>query len=225
MPKAVLIDVDNTLLDFRRCSRYAIVEMFREMELEYNEDYYRVFHEINDSLWLKTEKTLLTREGLYEIRWKLIFERLNIIADSDKAESFFRYYLGLSADHVDGALDLLKYLSIKYPVYAASNSRKKEQTARLTKAGFMPYLKGIFTSEQIGFPKPKKEFFDACLAKMGDIPKEEIIMIGDSLTADIAGGIEYGLQTCYFNIFKKEVPPDIHPDYTVNTLSEIKNIL
>lgn len=225
MPKAVLIDVDNTLLDFSKCSKYAMVEMFREMALEYNEDYYTVFHEINDSLWLKMEKALLTREGLYKKRWRMIFERLNIDADSDRAEIFFRYYLGLSSEHVEGALDLLKYLSAKYAVYAASNSRQREQTARLTKAGFMPYLKGIFTSERIGSPKPKKEFFDACLAEMGNIPKEDIIMIGDSLTADIAGGKEYGLQTCYFNFFKTEIPPDISPDYIVNTLSEIKTIL
>ena len=89
----------------------------------------------------------------------------------------------------------------------------------------LKYFKKIFVSEKMGALKPAKEFFDGCLKEMGDITPNEIAIIGDSLTADILGGKEYGLKTIWFNPNNLPEPKSLSPDHTVNSLLEIKQIL
>jgi len=224
MIKAVLIDIDNTLLDFNKCATFAIKSGFEDFNIEFSDSIFPVFKEINDKLWLQVEQKTLTKPELHKIRWKLIFNELGIEKDGVEFEKVFVNYVHESHIPVDGALDLLQYLSAKYSVYAASNASLKQQINRLTKANMIKYVKDIFVSDEIGFPKPSGEFFDICLSRIAPLKKEELVMIGDSLTADIDGGTKYGIATCWFNHDKEEVPADLKADYIVDSLSDIKNI-
>lgn len=223
--KAVLIDIDNTLLDFNKGAKIAVGKAFESCNLEYNDYHFKVFTEQNDLLWQKIEKGQLTREGLHKIRFYTIFNALNISADGIKAETEFRKALFNIAEVVDGAVELVEYLSKKYKIYCASNAIYKQQINRLKLAKMHDYFSGFFISEIIGHQKPTKEFFDYCFSNMDGIRPKETIMIGDSLTADIIGAKNYGIKSVWFNYLSVENQSDICPDYTVKALLDVKSIL
>ncbi len=224
--KAVFLDVDNTILDFNICAKESMKATFLDFGLRFEEKMFPSFLEVNGHLWEEIEQNRLTREELYKIRWKLIFEKLQMEGpDPAEFDTVFRKYIGEVAVPIDGAYELLAYLSGKYVLCIASNASYARQVKRLTKANMMQYIKHLFTSEKIGHPKPEKAFFDACLTELGDVTPEECIVIGDSLTADIAGGIISGMQTIWYNHNHEETRAMIKPDFTVNALGEIQNIL
>ena len=114
MIKAILIDIDNTLLDFHSSVVYALEKVFKEFNIPFKDEYVPKFIEINDGLWRKIENNELTREQLFEIRFNTVFKALNIDADGVSVETVFRRELFDSAVLVDGAKEILQYLSSKY---------------------------------------------------------------------------------------------------------------
>ena len=223
--KAILLDIDNTILDFNKCAEKAVKIAFEKCGLEYTDNTFKVFTEQNDMLWQKIERGELTRQGLHKIRFNTIFNVLGIVADGEMAETEFRNSLFNIAETVDGAVELVKYLSSKYKVYSASNAIYKQQLNRLKMAGLYDYFSDFFVSEIIGHQKPTKEFFDYCFSKLEGLNKEQTIMIGDSLTADILGAKNYGIKCIWFNRDKKQNELSVSPDFMVYSLEEIKNIL
>lgn len=221
----VLMDVDNTLLDFNKCAKEAIKIGFLKWNIEYSDKVFPVFLEVNDRLWRKIETSEIDKKTLYQLRWKTIFERLGIKADGPAFEQDFRNIFSDSKEAVDGAYEILDYLSERYILSVASNASYLQQLKRLTNSDMLKYFSNIFNSEQIGYPKPEKKFFDACFEKLGNIQKDEVIIIGDSLSADINGGADYGIKTIWFNYDKASVPDNVKADFIVNSLDEIKNIL
>ena len=222
--KAVFIDIDNTLLDFNKCALWSMQKAFNDYGLSFENSMFDTFNMINNRLWLRIEKGELTKEELYACRWNMIFAQIGNDIDGVEFENVFYSYLTESAEPVDGALDLLKYLHGKYLVCAASNASYAQQIKRLNNAGMTEYLDRIFISEQIGFSKPQKEFFERCFEKISPIVPPETVMIGDSLTADIEGGASFGMKTCRYNHNLTNESSDL-PDYTECSLSEIKKYL
>lgn len=249
MIKVVLIDVDNTLLDFDACVKAALRDGFAHFGLPaYREEMFPVFTKINNALWHQIETGELTREQLMKIRFDRIFEALGIAFDGVTFEAYFRQYLFDSAIHVEGAVELLQYLSDKYVVCAASNGPYGQQIHRLEAGGLAPYLTYSFISEQVGAEKPSRQFFDVCMKMLRDrdvneeketlaavsqvadcdlsqLCPEEVMMIGDSLTADMSGGIAYGMKTCWYDRDGKGLPQGMEVDHVVRSLGEIQDIL
>lgn len=226
MIKLILIDIDDTLLDFNECSRYSMKRALEKRGMDYSDTLYETFHRINNGLWQDLERRIITKDELYRIRWNLIFKALGMDADGVDFERDFRRGLAESAILVDGAKELLSYLSEKYTVCAASNGPLGQQIGRMQKAGLLDLVQCIFASEEIGAPKPTKEFFDACFGVLDHAyTPDETMMIGDSITADIRGAVDYGMHSCWFNIHRRPLPEDCMPEHTVYSLSEIRNIL
>ena len=223
--KAILIDIDNTLLDFNKGAKIAMEKALNECGVEFKDEYFTTFTRENDLLWEKIERGELTRQGLHKIRFHIIFDALGITADGDKAEIKFREALFDVAETVDGANELLEYLSKKYLLYCASNAIYLQQINRLKLAKMHDYFNGFFISEIIGEQKPTKEFFDYCFEHMNGISKDQTIMIGDSLTADIIGAKNYGIKSIWYNHLNKSNTTDIVPDFEVKSLLDIKNII
>lgn len=223
--KAVLIDIDNTILDFDRCSEEAIKQSARHFGITLPENYFEVFSECNDKLWHLLEEGIITKQDIYDRRWVEIFKRLGVDADGIAFEKMFREKIRSITIPVDGAKELLQYLSGKYPVYCASNASREQQEKRLRSENFHQYMSGFFISEDIGFQKPAKEFFFACTNALYPVKPSEIVMIGDSVNADIIGAKSFGLKTIWFNFRKEEYDDYNFTDYTVNSLGEIKNII
>lgn len=223
--KAVLVDIDNTLLDFNACARLSMKTAFEKNGLDYNDQTFSVFSSVNNGLWQDVEKKLITIDELHKIRFNKIFVPLGIDYDGWLVEKEFLKALKSAAIPVDGALELVKYLSSKYVFCTASNAPTEQQLGRLTVSGILPYVNHAFISGQIGFNKPDKRFFDACFNTLAPIVPEECVMIGDSLSADISGASAYGIKTVWFNPENKAAPSGLTPDYSVRSLKEILNIL
>ena len=225
MIKVLLLDVDNTLMDFHRCARQAMDLTAAEQGIQFPENLFEIFTGINNGLWREIEKGSLTVEELHQIRWNRIFDAIGIKRDGVAFEQGFLKNLAQGDATVEGARELLEYLAPRYTLCVASNAPYQQQTRRLSNAHLLDYFQKFFISETIGFSKPKREFFDACMKELPGIEKEEIMMIGDSLTADIAGAADYGFQTCWFNFAKASREKGAMADHIVDTLAEIKNIL
>ena len=170
-----------------------------ECGLRFPDGYYAVFKRINDSLWRRIEDGKITTDDLYHMRWNLIFGEIGINFDGVIFETAFRHRLNESAVLVEGAKELLEKLSGIYSVFAASNAPSGQQEERLRKAGLYEFFDGFFISDDIGASKPSKEYFDKCFEKLGNPNPGEVLLIGDSPTADINGAAAYGMQAILFD--------------------------
>ena len=224
MIKAVFVDIDNTILDFDKCAYLSMKSAFEDCGLPFDDDMFDTFERINLSLWRCMEKKIITKEQLFKLRWPTVLAGIGMNYNGVDVEALFKHYLYNQAVTIDGAEDLLKYLSSKYKIYAASNATYEQQIARLKSAGFDKYFDGYFISEKAGAEKPSKEFFDYCFGNL-TMSKDDVTMIGDSPTADIKGGSEYGLTTIWFNWRNEKLPVGVAPTHIVENLSDIKNIL
>ena len=238
MIKAVLIDIDDTLLDFRKSAEKAIYLCFKKYGLEFNQNVIQTFHTINDELWLRIERKEITKQDMYGLRWVSIFKELGITLDGFEMENLFRSTLSGIAEPVDNAYDLLVYLYEKYPLYAASNSSFEHQRKRMTQSDMLKYFQKMFVSENVGALKPAKEFFDKAL---GDTEKwlcengglnegeilnlDEVIIIGDSLTSDMKGGNNARIKTCWYNPKGYVNDKGVKIDYEIKDLHEVYGIV
>lgn len=231
MPKVLLIDVDDTLLSFEQYVEESMRSGFSLFGIgPFKKEMLSVFHRINRELWQRLEQGTLSFEELKRIRWNRIFDALGIRADGLKFEEYFRDCLFDSAIPVEGAMELLEYLRGRYILCAASNGPYLQQINRLKKGKMLDFFSHLFISEELGCSKPSKAFFELCLERLNkDRPEpffpQDLMIIGDSLSSDIAGGISFGMQTLFYNPNKREIPPQIMPEHSVFTLQEIKNIL
>ena len=200
----IFIDIDNTLLDFDAYIRQTMREGFAHFGLKPYEPYMEaVFHRENGKLWRQIEQGTLTFRELEEIRWNNVFRALNIDFDGQVFEKYFRAALYDSAIPMDGAMELLEALHGKYPLAVASNGPYDQQLHRLEIGGMKPYFDYFFISEHAGAAKPAPAFFDYAFRELNEnrsvpILPQETLIIGDSLSSDIAGGLQYGMKTCYY---------------------------
>ena len=227
MIKAVLIDIDNTLLDFDAYVKESMREGFKKFNLGTYEDYmYQVFERINTRMWQEIERGELTYNELLKSRWNRIFAELTISFDGTIFETYFKDCLFDSAIPVEGSLEMLEYLSKRYILCAASNGPYEQQVNRLKRGNMLSYFSKLFISEKIGVSKPSEKFFSHCLNELGNnILPSEIIMIGDSLTSDIAGAIQSGLKTCFFDRNMRGKTNDLSVDHVINRLTDIRMFL
>lgn len=221
MITTIFLDIDNTLLDFHACSKKAIVDIFEEMKVPYNKNYYHTFSRINNNLWNNIQNGVLTKSELYMIRWPSIFKELNLDIDGIIFEKKFLHHLESFPVAVNGAYELLEFLSKKFTLCVTSNAPYKQQIGRLKNANMYNYFKHIFISENIGYEKPSINFFNECLLQANCANPNQVLMIGDSLSADILGANNANINSCWYNHEALTNNSGIFPDYTVNRLVDI----
>lgn len=224
--RAVLIDIDGTLLDFEKAECHGVQAVMKLYGVVPDHNKVARYREINQNFWRRYEKGEITRAQISEGRYPMFFGEMGVTVDPEECERLYRQHVDSLIILIDGAKELCHYLAGKYLLYAATNGYSKSQRERLRQAELYDYFQDIFVSQDTGSQKPQKEFFDYCFARMpGDISREEMIMIGDGLTSDIEGGIRAGIHTCWFNQSGKKNETGIQPDFEVKTLEEIKKIL
>lgn len=223
MVSTVLIDIDDTLLDFDLCAEWSMNSAAEKLNIILPKDTYSTFKEINAGLWKKLEKKQITSEELYRVRWGMVSKEVGVPFDGEEFERYFFEFLSKSIIPVEGAVDTLKYLKSKYRVFIASNGPYDQQVNRMRLAGMEMYLDGYFISEQIGHSKPSREFFEHCYKEISVKSPEEVIMIGDSLSADIEGSSSFGMKCCWFN--KKQSSTHKVKGHIINKLCDIREII
>ena len=223
--KTVLLDVDDTIFDFTLSAKAAIIQAAKEFKIAFTEEMLDYYMNLNELLWEDYENCIIEREDIFNIRFPKLFEHFNIEADGLKFEEAFHKYFKTEYIFIDGAKEMIEYLSKKYNLYIVSNSLYDTQYCRLTNAGICNFFKKLFISDKIGFQKPTKEFFEGCFKQIPNFNPKETIIIGDSLTSDITGGHNAGIKTCWFNYKKIPNTKHVSCDYEITCFEELKNIL
>lgn len=233
--KAVLWDVDGTLLDFLYAQRIAITTCLLEVQAAVTEEMVNRYSEINDAYWKKLELGEITREQLHIRRFTDLFDEYGITGvDVDAFRRRYLDILGSTYRYIDNSLEVCKALQGKVRQYVITNGVTGVQQKKLRLSGFCDLLDGIFVSDQIGVVKPYGGFFDYCLAAIGDLRPEELLIVGDSLTSDIKGGVLYGIPVCWYrpddweakaDDVQRRVYAQYRPDYEISHLSEVCEIL
>lgn len=230
MIKVIFVDIDNTLLSFDAYVKQCMKEGFQKYGLKEYEPYmFDVFQEENGKLWHALEKGEITFDQIEETRWQKILDCLDIDFDGKTFERYFREELYHNSILEEHALEMITYLSKKYTLCLASNGPYKQQCNRIKVGKLDRYFSLAFISEKFGFSKPSKEFFDCSFRELKEYFKEEIlpeetVIIGDSLSSDMKGGIDYGMHTIFYQR-KKDMEISQKVEYVVDDLMEVLDIL
>lgn len=223
--KYLFFDLDDTLLDFHKAEAWALRQALRRSGVEPTDAIAARYSEINQSQWELLEEQKITRQQVLVRRFQLLFQELGVNASCEKTQKCYEHMLAKGHDFMPGAQELLETLKGKYEMYLVSNGTAMVQDARLRDSGIEPYFKGIFISERVGVDKPQEEFFDRSFAAIPVFDPGQAMIIGDSLTSDIRGGNNAGIQTCWYNPKHKPRRADIHVDYEISELMALPKLL
>ena len=227
MYKYLLWDVDGTVLDFLASEAYAIRFLFKKYGIgECSDEQLKMYSEINAKYWQKLERNELTKPEILVGRFREFFEIIG--ADIRLAESFNEDYQVTLGDHiefVDKAEEILLSQKGKYTIAAVTNGTKVAQEKKLCLSGLDKVFDAIFISENVGYEKPSGKFFDYVFEQLGITDKKEVLIIGDSLTGDMKGGFDAGIDTCWFNPRHKPNTLDITMTYEIDDLGKIEEIV
>lgn len=224
----LLIDADNTLLNFDKTENEALKSVMAVYNLPATEENCRRYSEINDALWKRFEKGEIERDEIKVTRFREFFSYLGVKEDFDPLEVNSKYlsFLREGGHTIDGAEELCRSLAEKgYKIYIITNGIALTQEKRLKKSGLLPYISDVFISETIGFQKPKREYFDYVLKNIAEKDKGRILVIGDSLSSDIKGAIDSELDYIWYNHRKEATPEWLDAVAVVEDVREIGSIL
>ena len=223
MPKYtyLLFDADDTLLDFGRNGTRAFTMLCAKYHFPCTAESRDLFESFNQPLWRKLEQGLVTKEFLKIERFRLFLDALHRSEDPAAVNADFLTFLGNSSFLTPHAEEVCRTLSQNHELYILTNSVESVHTNRMRQSLLAPYIKGSFVSECIGYEKPNKFYFDYVFSHIPGITKENCLLIGDSLTSDMQGGINAGIPVCWYNPGRQKVPGTLPLDYVISDLLEL----
>ncbi len=224
MIKNIFFDLDDTIFNFHIAEKTALIKTLRFLGIEPKEQTLARYSELNLMQWKLLEKGEITRAEVKVRRYQLLFDELGVDCSAAEAAAYYEKQLSIGHWFMEGAEELLQKTYNKYNLYVVSNGTATVQHGRIKSSGIEKYFKGIFISQEIGFNKPRPEFFEGCFAKIENFEREETIIVGDSLSSDILGGKNVGIKTVWFNP-QKEKADDIKPDFEIERLSDLIELL
>ena len=186
MMEFLFLDLDDTILDFHKAERIALSKTLREFGVEPAEEVLSLYHRINLWHWEQLEKGKLTRDEVQVGRFAALFRELGVSADAVRCTRSYEGNLAVGHYFLPGAEEAVASLSQKYRLFLASNGTASVQAGRLTSANLYRFFETVFISQELGFNKPAKEFFDACFARIPDFDPKKAVMVGDSLTSAVS---------------------------------------
>lgn len=223
--KVVIFDLDNTLIDFDAMEDGSLKASLKQLNVDFNPEMIDFYKKVNKKLWMGVENKEYLKEEILTLRFKLLFEAYGIEASAEKMHHLF---LDNMVDHLymmDFSLEILDALKNKVVLVCLTNGVKKAQVMKFKKSGLDAYFDHVIISDEVGYHKPDVEIFKYMEELIGKYKSSEMIIIGDSLTSDIQGGINYGIKTVWFNKNKIEYDGEKIFDYQIEKLSDLKDIL
>ena len=209
--KALLLDADDTLLDFQANERESVKKVFQKLGLPVDDSVLAQYSAINRELWLAHERGEITKQMIWDQRFVRLFKALNCRADGLEAERLYRAALGEGAQTIPGAVELCQELNGAYELYIVTNGTAQTQYSRIHNAGFDRWVRGVFISEELFERIP--------------FSRQETLIVGDSLTSDIQGGVNAGVDTCWYNPARLKRGKGPCPTFEIHQLNELKDVL
>ena len=222
MPKRyLLVDNDNTLMDFNLAERRALTETLRLWGLPEDEAVVACYHRINDAQWKALERGETTQARLRRDRFQLLLEALGR-TDLDAQAVCDSYNLGTHAELLPGAVELLQALHGRMKLALVSNGVSAIQRSRLSRSPITPYFDAVIISEEVGVSKPDPRMVELALGALGCTDRAEAVFLGDSLTADIAAAKAAGIDSIWL---RSGGTGSGDPTWTVGSLDEARELL
>jgi 2-haloacid dehalogenase len=222
----LLFDLDGTLLDFSAYEQIALENLFTEHSVPFTSEIRNTYDLINKNLWLQYEKGEIALDQVLNTRFAETLRLYDLDIDGRDWENKYREYLAEGYVLIDGALEICEKLSATHRLVIVTNGVRKTQIKRLKMSGLYQFFSVIFDSQSIGFQKPDRRFFEHVINNIDDKKLEKLLMIGDSPNSDILGGINMGIDTCWFNPSNKILSGlnTMKSTHTINHLSELLEI-
>ena len=221
----LFLDLDDTILDFHKAEHIALGKTLEHFGLAPIQEVLDRYSLINKAHWEMLERKELTREQVLVGRFDVLFREYGMEIDPVLCARTYEGNLSQGHYFLPGAYEAVEALSKKYKLYLASNGTARVQAGRLESAKISHFFQEIFVSQTMGANKPDIKYFEACFAKIPDFDIAKAMIVGDSLTSDILGGKQAGMQTCWVNPKGKTAPADIQPDYEISALSDLEQLL
>lgn len=225
MIRNILLDLDDTLLDFGVAEHAALMRTFEDFGIPADEAVMRRYSQINSNCWRRLERGEISRSEVLIGRFRALFAEMALPGRAEEVNARYEEYLAREHAFVPGAPALLEALYGKYRLYIVSNGTAKIQYSRIAGADIGKYFDGIFISEEIGYDKPDRAFFSYCFSQIPDFSREESVIVGDSLTSDMLGGRNAGVRTVWFNPAKKRDEIGATPDFEIQAPRQLLDIL
>lgn len=220
----LFIDLDDTILDFKKAEHVAVQKTLRAQGIEPTEGICQRYSEINQAHWEMLERKEITREQVLVGRYQVLFAELGSDADAEETAKMYAKNLSIGHYFLPGAQETLQLLASKYKLYLASNGTTWVQEGRLSSADIRQYFQDIFISQQMGANKPAPEFFQRSFERIPGIDLSKTMIVGDSLTSDMLGGKNAGIATCWVNP-KHKTATVVQPDYEIECLAQLPALL
>lgn len=225
MIEFLFLDLDDTILDFHKAERLAIAKTFRQLGIDPTEAVLQRYHVINQSCWKQLEKGLMTRQEVLVQRFARLFEELGATVDAALCAMTYEHNLSIGHYFLPGAEEAVIRLSQKYRLFIASNGTASVQHGRMTSADLYRWFEKVFISQELGVNKPGAGFFQLAFDQIPGFDPKKAIMVGDSLSSDIQGGINAGILTCWINPGHAPADPAIPADFEIESITQLEKLL
>ncbi|EKQ56670.1 MULTISPECIES: YjjG family noncanonical pyrimidine nucleotidase [unclassified Clostridium] len=224
--EVIIFDADETLFDFKKSEKEAFKNTMIEFNIGYDENYHLpIYSNINTAIWKEFELGTITQSKLKVDRFKRFSNALNIKFDEIKFSKSYMKHLANASFLYKDSINLVNDLSISYKLVILTNGLTDVQDKRIRKSIISKYFEDIIISEEVGVSKPNPKIFELSLNNINYRNKEKVLMVGDSLTSDILGGLNFGIDTCWFNPSNIINKTEIKPTFEISSLLELKKLL
>ena len=214
-------DADGTLFDYNRAEAAALRSTFDSLTLPFEDSYLDIYRKINHGLWQALERQEITQAVLRNRRFELLMEAIQVTGSPEQMSSTYVEQLSICWELIDGAYEILQALHEKSQIAIVTNGLQSVQRGRLAHSSIRSFINELIISEEIGAAKPGRAFFDAAFARCGHPAKSDVLIVGDSLTSDIQGGVDYGIDTCWYNPIGDPSPDDVVITFEIKYLREL----
>lgn len=224
--EVILFDADETLYDFKKSEREAFKNTILKFNIKYDENYHlKSYEEINTAIWKEFEKGLITQEKLKIERFKRFSDKLELGLDETSLAKVYMEHLADASFLYDESTELIETLNKSFKLAIVTNGLTLVQDKRIRKSSIAKFFETIVISEEILISKPNPEIFEHTLKEINFTDKSKVLIVGDSLTSDIQGGINFGIDTCWYNPKKIINKTSIKPTYEISNFDELKALL
>ena len=225
--KTFFFDADDTIIDHKECEKQALEYLFRNIEIEYKDEYQNIFRPLDRKLWDDAifNKSLVEKEDIPEYRFQVFFNKIQIkYTDYKKANELFQEGLSKSSAIIKNADIIMEYLYKRnYDLFVVTNGLVKLQKTRIINSKIATYIKDIIVSEEVGEAKPNPKIFNSLLKKH-NINPDNVVMVGNSLKKDVVGAKNAKIKSIWYNKNGKINELGIFPDYEIRDLLDLKKL-
>lgn len=224
--EVILFDADETLFDFEKSERDAFKNAMLEFNMDYDENYHlKIYKDINTDIWKEFENGLITQKKLKTERFKRLSRKLNSAFDKTEFAKSYMKHLSFASYLFKDSQSLIESLSKDYKLAIVTNGLTDVQDRRVRHSIIGKYFYNVIISEEAHAAKPDPKIFELALKSINHADKSKVLMVGDSLTSDIQGGINFGIDTCWYNPDKSLNSTEIKPTYEIYKLMELRCLL